>query len=274
MSAGARSESGTAGADAAPMSLETHGVSWAVSGATIVDEVSVRVEPGRTLGILGPNGSGKTTLMRMMSGQLRPSGGSVSLQERPITDFSRREVARRLAVLEQQSATDDDLSVRDVIDLGRIPHRPLWSGRSGRDQDVVAQAAARTGVDELLGRAWRTLSGGEQQRVQLARAFAQEPGILLLDEPTNHLDIRAQLRILAMARAAPATVVVALHDLNLATTFCDEIVVMRRGRVVAAGPPQEVISAGLVADVYGVDAIVDHTEHGTTVRFLAPLVDW
>ncbi len=256
------------------LSIEARDLSWAVAGRRIVDSVSMRAAEGGTLGILGPNGSGKTTLLRMLSGQLRPAAGQVLLGGRPMADYSRREVARRLAVLEQQSTTEDDLSVRDVVDLGRIPHRPLWSGRSDADRDLVATAAARTGVDDLLSRRWRTLSGGEQQRVQLARAFAQQPGVLLLDEPTNHLDIRAQLRILALAKAAPATVVVALHDLNLAAMFCDEIVVMSSGTVVATGPPHQVLAPRLVEEVYGVEVVVDRADHGLSVRYLAPSVSW
>ncbi len=254
--------------------LEAEGVSWGVAGRRIVDEVSLRAVPGGVLGILGPNGSGKSTLLRMLAGQLRPSSGVVRLEDRPIGDWHRRDIARRMAVVEQHSVTEEDLTVADVIDLGRIPHRPPWSGRDGRGREVVEEAARRTGIAGHLRRRWRTLSGGEQQRAQLARAFAQEPAILLLDEPTNHLDIGAQLEILALARAAPATVVLALHDLNLAGTFCDEVLVLRRGRAVAAGPPREVLTTDLVEDVYGVRAVVNGGEHGPVVHFLPPPVTW
>lgn len=256
------------------MSIEAFAVSWETDGILIVDQVSLAAPEGGVLGVLGPNGSGKSTLLRMLSGQLRPASGQVVLDGRPIASWQRRAIARRMAVVEQHSTTEDDLSVEDVIDLGRIPHRAPWAGRSPRDRVVAGAAARRAGVENQLHRRWHTLSGGEQQRVQLARAFAQETGILLLDEPTNHLDIRAQLEILALVRAAPATVVVALHDLNLAGAFCDEVLVLRSGRAVARGSPEDVLTAELVGDVYGVGAVVDPTPDGPMVRFLAPKVRW
>ncbi|GMA38060.1 ABC transporter ATP-binding protein [Mobilicoccus caccae] len=256
------------------MTLEARGLIREIGGVRIVDDVSLRAPVGGVLGVLGPNGSGKSTLLRMLSGHLRPTAGDVHLDDRPLRAWHRRELARRVAIVEQFSATEEDLSVADVIDLGRIPHRPPWSGRNATDTDVVRAAAARTGVEDLLARRWHTLSGGEQQRVQLARAFAQEAGILLLDEPTNHLDIAAQLHILALARATPATVVVALHDLTLAGAFCDEILLLNRGRPVAAGTPSEVLTTEIIDAVYGIHALVDQSADGPHVRFRPPRVSW
>lgn len=255
--------------------LEACGVSWEVGGKRIVDDVSLRTVDGGVLGVLGPNGSGKSTLLRLLAGHPRPSTGEVLLGGRPLAAWARREVARQVAVVEQQSATEEDLVVRDVIDLGRIPHRARWAGASADDRAAVEVAAHRVGVEDMLDRRWRTLSGGEQQRVQLARALAQDTPLLLLDEPTNHLDIRAQLEILALTRAAPVTAVVALHDLNLAGMFCDEIVVLRGGHVVARGEPSAILSADLVREVYGVEVAI-HRRPGSApiVQFLAPDVRW
>lgn len=255
--------------------LEARGVSWEVGGRRIVDDVSLRTVDGGVLGVLGPNGSGKSTLLRLLAGHQRPSTGEVLLGGRPLAAWSRREVAHQVAVVEQQSATEEDLVVRDVIDLGRIPHRARWAGASADDRAAVEVAARRVGVEDMLDRRWRTLSGGEQQRVQLARALAQDTPLLLLDEPTNHLDIRAQLEILALTRAAPVTAVVALHDLNLAGMFCDEIVVLRGGHVVARGEPSTVLSADLVREVYGVEVVIHRRPGGAPiVQFLAPDVRW
>ncbi|MGH1563872.1 ABC transporter ATP-binding protein [Mumia sp. DW29H23] len=249
------------------MTLRAQDVSWATGGRLIVDDVSLRPAAGSTVGLLGPNGSGKSTLLRLLAGVRGPSAGVVTLDDEPLSAWSRRALARRVGVVEQEVATDTDPLVRDVIDLGRIPHRRPWAPRTAGDDAVVRRAARATGLLDRLDRAYASLSGGERQRVQIARALAQEPTELLLDEPTNHLDVRHQLELLALVRDAPVTTVVALHDLNLAAAFCDTVVVLAEGRVVAAGPPVDVLTAGLIAEVYGVDAEVVTDEHGTHVRY-------
>ncbi|MFT3854340.1 MAG: iron chelate uptake ABC transporter family permease subunit [Ilumatobacteraceae bacterium] len=256
------------GAGRQPMRLRAESVSWSASYTLILDHVDVDAAPGTTVGLLGPNGSGKSSLMRVLAGLRAPSSGDVSLDEERLVDLPRRTVARRMALVEQDVATDQDPLVRDVIDLGRIPHRRPWAAESGVDREMVEQAAATTHVDNLLDRRYATLSGGERQRVQLARALAQEPAVLLLDEPTNHLDIRHQLELLALARRTPVTVVMALHDLNLAAAFCDSLIVLNDGRVVATGSPEEVLTPELIESVYGVPARVAHDEDGLHVRFL------
>ncbi|WP_116115973.1 ABC transporter ATP-binding protein [Austwickia chelonae] len=254
------------------MSLTGHELSWSVEGHLIVGEVTVGAVPGRTVGLLGPNGAGKTTLMRMLAGVLKPESGVVTLDEVDLKVLPRREAARRLAVVEQQAETVEDLSVEEVIDLGRIPHRSRWSGISAEDRRLVHAAAERTGVGHLLNRRWHSLSGGERQRVHLARAFAQGGSTLLLDEPTNHLDVSRQLEILAAVRCSGLAVIVALHDLNLALSYCDEVVVLAGGRPVASGPPQEVLTAGLIREVYGVESRVRCFDDGAPplIQFLGP----
>ncbi|WP_028659538.1 ABC transporter ATP-binding protein [Nocardioides insulae] len=251
------------------MSLTAQGVSWSIDGHRVVDGVGLEVAPGTTMGLLGPNGSGKSSLLRLLAGLRAPAEGSIRLGGDDLADLPRRDIARRLALVEQDVNTDQDPLVREVIDLGRIPHRRRWSGESRSDRAAVLRAAQVTGVTEHLERRYSTLSGGERQRTQIARALAQEPTVLLLDEPTNHLDIRHQLSLLGMVRRAPATVVMALHDLNLALEFCDVVVVLESGRVAAAGPPAEVVDPALIEEVYGVPARVVQDEDGLHVRFLA-----
>ncbi|MBD3916164.1 ABC transporter ATP-binding protein [Nocardioides hwasunensis] len=234
----------------------------------IVDGVSLAVAPGATVGLLGPNGSGKSSLLRLLAGLRPTTTGCVLLDGADISTLTRRVVARRLAVVDQESVTDADPTVRDVIALGRLPHRAPWSPESARDRTVVQEASVAMRTDHLLERRYASLSGGERQRVQIARALAQEPSELLLDEPTNHLDVRHQLELLELVVAAPTTTVMALHDLNLATSYCDEVVVLSGGRVVEAGPPQEVITEEVVHRVYGVRARVEQDEQGVHVRFL------
>ncbi|MFT4188690.1 MAG: ABC transporter ATP-binding protein [Aeromicrobium sp.] len=251
------------------MRLQGVGLTWSAGRRKVLDGVGLDAPSGGTVGLLGPNGSGKSSLMRLLAGVRRPDAGQVSLDGRDVATLSRAELARRLALVEQDVATDLDPLVRDVVDLGRIPHRRSWAPESSHDHEVVARAAATTRVGHLLDRRYGTLSGGERQRVQLARALAQEPEVLLLDEPTNHLDIRHQLDFLQLVRGAEATVVMALHDLNFAASFCDAVVVLDAGRVVASGPPADVLDEALIGRVYGVTARVARDEDGLHVRFLS-----
>ncbi|MFD5749334.1 ABC transporter ATP-binding protein [Streptomyces sp. NPDC127033] len=254
-----------------PTGLSADRVSRAAGGRLILDGVSLAPAPGSTVGLLGPNGSGKSTLLRLVSGVLAPTSGVVTLDGRTLAETGRRAVARRVAVVEQQTDTQVELSVREVVRLGRVPHRRAWSPPSAGDEDAVRTALERTGLTDRAGQSWHTLSGGERQRVQIARALAQDPRELLLDEPTNHLDIQHQLDLLHLVVTLPVTTVIALHDLNLAAMYCDEVVVLRAGRVVAGGPPGDVITAELIADVYGVRASVTRDDGGTGrphVRFL------
>lgn len=250
--------SGDAGAPDAPGApgLRADRVSREAGGRLVVDGVSLAPPDGAMVGLLGPNGSGKSTLLRILAGVLAPASGVVTLDGRPLSDTGRREVARRVAVVEQHASTQVELTVRDVVRLGRIPHRRAWSGPTARDERAVREALARTGLAERAGQAWHTLSGGERQRVQIARALAQEPRELLLDEPTNHLDIQHQLDLLTLVAELPVTSVIALHDLNLAAMFCDRLLVLKDGTAYAAGTPAEVITEELIAEVYGVRAVV------------------
>lgn len=245
-------------------------VSRRADGRLILDGVTLAPAPGTTVGLLGPNGSGKSTLLRLLAGVLTPTAGVVTLDGDPLTGRPRREIARRLAVVEQQADTQVELTVLDVVRLGRVPHRRAWTPASARDERAVRAALDRTGLTGHADQPWHTLSGGERQRVQIARALAQEPRELLLDEPTNHLDIHHQLDLLTLVTDLPVTAVVALHDLNLAAMYCDEVVVLRAGRAVAAGSPGDVLTEELIAEVYGVRAAV--TREGADgrphVRFL------
>ncbi|MET7646791.1 ABC transporter ATP-binding protein [Streptomyces sp. NPDC005426] len=254
---------------AVPGGLRADRVSREAGGRLILDGVSLAPPPGATIGLIGPNGSGKSTLLRILAGVLAPDAGTVTLDDDPLAAVGRRTVARRVAVVDQHAVTQVELSVLDVVRLGRIPHRRAWSAPTAEDETAVREALARTGLTERRDQSWHTLSGGERQRVQIARALAQRPRELLLDEPTNHLDIQHQLDLLSLVTSLPLTAVVALHDLNLAAMYCDRIVVMNEGRVVAAGTPAEVITEGLIADVYRVRSVVtpDGPQGRPSVRF-------
>ncbi len=250
--------------------LAVRDVRWSAGGRLILDGVTLDVAPGGTLGLLGPNGSGKSSLLRLLAGVRRAAGGAILLDGDDLAGLPRRRVAQRLALVEQHAETELDLTVLEVVRLGRIPHRRPWSGVSAEDDQAVGDAIARTGLQERLDQRWSTLSGGERQRVQIARALAQEPRELLLDEPTNHLDVHHQLDLLTLVAELPLTSVVALHDLNLAAMFCDRLVVLDAGRVVAAGTPAAVLTPELIADVYRVHAVVgdDGPDGRPSIRFL------
>ncbi|MGW6538185.1 ABC transporter ATP-binding protein [Streptomyces sp. NPDC055051] len=235
-------------------------VSRTAGGALVLDGVSLAPRPGTLTGLLGPNGSGKSTLLRVLAGVLAPETGVVTLDGERLGAAPRRALARRVAVVEQHADTQVDLTVADAVRLGRVPHRRAWSPPTPADEEAVRSALARTGLTDRAHRAWRTLSGGERQRVQLARALAQEPRELLLDEPTNHLDVHHQLALMALVSDLRLTCVMALHDLNLAAMYCDHVVVLREGRVEAAGPVDEVLTEELVSEVYGVRAAVTHPD--------------
>ncbi|MFB7030570.1 MULTISPECIES: ABC transporter ATP-binding protein [unclassified Streptomyces] len=250
--------------------LRADRVSRTAGGVLVLDGVSVAPVPGTVTGLLGPNGSGKSTLLRLLAGVLAPDSGVVTLDGDPLAGLGRRTVARRLATVEQQSDTQTDLTVLDVVRLGRVPHRRAWTPPSAADEAAVRSALARTGLADRARQPWRTLSGGERQRVQIARALAQEPRELLLDEPTNHLDVQHQLDLMELVSGLRLTAVVALHDLNLAAVYCERLVVLSGGRVVACGTPDEVLTEELIADVYRVRAAVTRPEPGGRphVRFL------
>jgi iron complex transport system ATP-binding protein len=238
------------------ISLEA--LSWSVRDRRILDRVSLGVRAGMVTGLLGPNGSGKTSLLHLLAGLRRPSAGGVRVGDRRVDGMRPRERARIIALVEQDTSTTLDLTVRQVVELGRTPHRSRLAGFGHDDEGIqeVARAMHLADVESLAGRRWSGLSGGERQRTHLARALAQQAQVLLLDEPTNHLDLGHQLDFLDRVRGLGVTVVAALHDLELAAAYCDDVAVLDAGRLVVHGPVAEVLDHRLIAQVYTVDATV------------------
>ncbi|MEO3753302.1 ABC transporter ATP-binding protein [Streptomyces sp. B6B3] len=254
------------------MRISVERLSWAVRGTVIVREVDADIGPGETVGLIGPNGSGKSSLLRCVAGLRTPTSGAVRYDGRDIRDWSARSVARHTAFVEQVAHAESDLRLGDVVALGRTPFRGRLRGLGPTDHLVVEAALARVGLTGLESRPWHTLSGGERQRAHLARALAQQPRGILLDEPTNHLDVRHQLALMELLATTDQTVLVALHDLTLAARYCDRLLLLHGGRLVATGSPREVLTADRLREVFGIDAEVDRDALGNlTVAYRGAL---
>ncbi|MEW2078408.1 ABC transporter ATP-binding protein [Streptomyces sp. NPDC012403] len=245
------------------MRVDIDTVTVEISGARVVEDVSLRAGSGQVVGLVGPNGSGKSTLLRCVYRALRPTAGAVRLDGDDLLAMNTRESARRLAALPQEAVAEFDFTVAEVVAMGRLPHQGAVARDTDEDRRTCAAALDGVGVGHLADRGFLTLSGGEKQRVLIARALAQQPQVLVLDEPTNHLDIAQQLEVLSLVRASGLTVLTALHDLNLAALHCDVLHVIDGGRIAASGAPHDVLTPALLADVFGVRAHrVPHPETG------------
>jgi iron complex transport system ATP-binding protein len=258
-----------------PDLLRAEGVSFRYHATPVLREVSVALPAAGFLGILGPNGSGKTTLLRTLSGTLRPMGGRVLLESTDLATIPRRTLARRMAVVPQETHLAFDYTVLEVVMMGRYPHLGTFEIEGPGDFAVAREALAATGTLALEDRPFDTLSGGEKQRVIVAAALAQitaaqGDGILLLDEPTVALDLAYQLELGRLLRELQARVPIAIaistHDLNFAAGLCRTMVLLKEGRVLAAGPTDEVLTADHIRMLYDVDA--DVTRHAGTGRIV------
>jgi len=227
------------------------------AGRVVLDDVSFAVERGELVGILGPNGSGKTTLLKILAGALAPMSGSVRIDGREIREWRRRELARRIAFVPQDTHAPFDFSVLDIVLMGRYAHLGTFALEGPADLAIARQALEATGTTSFEARSFTTLSGGEKQRVAIASGLAQSPELLLLDEPTGSLDIGHQLEIRDLLRrlnGSGVTMVLSTHDLNLAASLCRQLILLGGGRLVACGPTSDVLRPDTVRALYGVEA--------------------
>ncbi|MFB6359720.1 MAG: ATP-binding cassette domain-containing protein [Halobacteriales archaeon] len=225
-----------------------------LGGERVLEAIDLTVEAGRFVGLVGPNGAGKTTLLRTVNGLLEPTAGQVSLDGDPVPALSSRELGRRVATVPQHTNLSFDFTVRQVVELGRHPRRPRFGGVDP-DPGAIERALRRTATDHLADRLINAVSGGERQRVLLARALAQAAPVLLLDEPTANLDVHHQVRTLGLVEdlveSDDRTVVAAIHDLDLAARYCDELVLLSDGRTRISGPPPEVLTEEHLEAAFG-----------------------
>ncbi|WP_354699370.1 Ferric enterobactin transport ATP-binding protein FepC [Paraconexibacter sp. AEG42_29] len=240
--------------------LQVDALTLAYGDRTIVADLTTLIPGGRITAIVGPNACGKSTLLRSMARLLAPRSGAVLLDGDAVHRLKTRDVARRIGLLPQSPITPEGITVKELVERGRFPHRKALRPPSREDRDKVAWALEATGVADLQDRPVDELSGGQRQRAWIALALAQDTGVLLLDEPTTYLDIAHQIEVLDLVhrlnRQDGRTIALVLHDLNQACRYADHLIALRDGRLHAAGPPAEVVDAALVQDVFGVAVTV------------------
>lgn len=238
------------------MDLSLKNIGVTLDNKRIISEVSIDAKKGEFIGIIGPNGSGKSTLLRTIYRVIKPDCGAILLNGRDLKKIKLADSAKNTAVVSQFNPLNFDLSVWEMVIIGRTPHKGFLGADKAEDYEIALAAMRKVGMENYGGRRFATLSGGEKQRIILARALAQQPQLLVLDEPTNHLDIKYQLQLLSIVKSLGIGVLAALHDLSLAAMYCDKLYVMKAGRLVAAGPPNKIITPQLIRDVYEIECTV------------------
>lgn len=244
------------------MNIKTDNIQVSFGSKPILHDISLAIQDKEFVGIIGPNGSGKSTFLKCLYRVLQPSGGKIFFDGSELNSLSHRDTALKMAVVAQHSTVNFDFSVLEMVLMGRSPYKGLLDRDQLDDYEIARHALAEVGLSDFESRNFNTLSGGEQQRVILARALAQRTECLVLDEPTNHLDIKYQLELMTIVKRLDATVVSAIHDLNLAAIYCDRIIALKDGHIVCTGTPQEVLTAETIRHIYGVSATVQTLPNG------------
>lgn len=250
------------------MKISANAIKLSFKRSNILKGIDFELHDKEFLGIIGPNGSGKSTLLKCIYRILKPDSGVIYLDGRRLDEFSYRETALKMAVVAQHSNYNFDFTVLNIVLMGRTPYKKLLDGDSTEDIDIACSALKKVGLSGMEDRLFSTLSGGEQQRVILARALTQDTECLLLDEPTNHLDIKYQLQIMDVAKTTRKTVIAVIHDLNIAAMYCDRIIVMNEGEIVALGTPKDVLTVERIYELYGVRSLVTNKPWGIQIQFL------
>lgn len=252
------------------MKISTSGLNLSYGATQILKEITLNIENHEFVGILGPNGSGKSTLLKCMYRVLKPDTGAIFLDGESVQSIRVRDSAKKMAVVAQHNTYQFDFTVQEVVLMGRSPYKKTLERDHAADYEIVAQALKTVGMEALKERSFSTLSGGEQQRVILARALAQQTPCLILDEPTNHLDITHQLQLLQIIKNLNLTVVAAIHDLNIAAAYCNRIYVLEQGKIIAAGSPKQVLTTDFLQDHYQVNTeIIEDRKGKMHILFLS-----
>lgn len=236
--------------------LEIENLTYKIDDSLISDGINIKFEENTFTGIIGPNGSGKSTLLKQIYRVLKPTKGKIFFDGIDIEDISSKKMARQMAVLPQENQSDFDYTVREIILMGRFPYHSFFMGDHDFDVDIklMKKYLDIVGLREQENQYFKTLSGGEKQRVLLARALVQEAELLILDEVTNHLDIGYQYKVLEILKGLNMTIISAIHDLNLAMKFCDQVVIIDKGRIIVTGNPKDIITRENLKEIFKIDA--------------------
>ena len=235
------------------MELRADNIWVTLSDTEIVKDISIKVKDKQFVGLIGPNGCGKSTLLKSIYKVIKPKNGKVHLNELDVLKSGPKMVSKSMGVVGQFNEMSFDFSVKEMVLMGRTPHKGLMEADTEADYQIVKDALTKVSLSEYEDRSYASLSGGEKQRVILARAIAQQPEFLILDEPTNHLDIKYQLQILSVVKSMKVGTLAALHDLELAAHYCDYLYVVKKGKVAAFGTPEEILTRQLISDIYEVE---------------------
>ena len=248
--------------------LQVENLSFKIKEKKILVQAGFQVHVGEFVGIIGPNGSGKSTLLKNVYKVLKPQEGKIMFMNRDLLTMSNREMAQQLAVVIQEQEASFDFTVEEVVMMGRHAKKKMMESENEADREIVHQTLRATGLYEIREQSFITLSGGEKQRAFIARALVQDTPCLLLDEPTNHLDIKYQLELMNLVKAQKKTVVAVIHDLNIASMYCDRLYALKEGKIVASGTPKQVLTPEFIKEVYEVEAeIVDDTRGQSRILF-------
>lgn len=235
------------------MDLVLKNINVSLGDKNIIQDISLAVAKGEFVGIIGPNGSGKSTLLRTIYRIIQPNSGTIILDGKNLKDIKLAESAKKMGVVGQFNTINFDFTVFEMVMMGRTPHKGLLGSDKPVDYEISLEAIRKVGMESHINRSFSTLSGGEKQRIILARALAQQPQLLILDEPTNHLDIKYQLQILSIVKSLGIGVLAALHDLSLAAMYCNKLYVLKDGNVITSGIPNKILTPELVRDVYEIE---------------------
>ncbi|EGQ25220.1 iron compound ABC superfamily ATP binding cassette transporter, ABC protein [Sporosarcina newyorkensis 2681] len=253
------------------MGITVEGISASIQEKKIISDIHLRVKPGQFVGLIGPNGSGKSTLLKSIYRINKPDCGKITLDSENLYEISAKKTAQKMAVVSQESQHTFEFSVMEIVLMGRAPHKKMMETDTVEDMRIAEEALEKVGLESYGDRLISTLSGGEKQRVMVARALAQQAKYLVLDEPTNHLDIHHQLQLMNLVKKLNITVIAALHDLNIASVYCDHIYVLNQGQLAVAGQPEEVLTETILQEIFRVNThIIQHPITGKThITFLS-----
>lgn len=239
------------------MKLEMNNLSYSIDNEKLLHDISIKIKEGEFVGIVGPNGCGKSTLLKNIYRVYRPKFGDIFIDGEEIQKLSSRKIARKMAVMVQENNVEFDISVLNMVLLGRYAHKKILEDDSPKDIEIARESLKKVGLEKYEDRSFLSLSGGEKQRVLIARVIAQQSKFIILDEPTNHLDIRYQFQIMNIVSSADITVLASIHDLNMAALYCDMIFIMYEGEIIDYGSPQRVITTEMIKKVFGVNSIIE-----------------